>query len=114
MSATPPGWYPDPDDEGSTRYWDGHGWSEERAPAPGTRQRVPGEKEREASAIIVAGYVFAVLIPIVGFVIGLTQLNKNRHALWVITLSIVIGALSVLVYLSTGEGNAAAQGLVRA
>jgi hypothetical protein len=29
---TPAGWYPDPDDSGSHRYWDGSAWTEHRAP----------------------------------------------------------------------------------
>jgi hypothetical protein len=33
LSQTPPGWYPDPQDPTSTRYWDGENWTENRAPA---------------------------------------------------------------------------------
>jgi hypothetical protein len=28
-----PGWYPDPDQVATVRYWDGSGWTEQRAPA---------------------------------------------------------------------------------
>ncbi|WP_347133336.1 DUF4352 domain-containing protein [Mycobacterium sp. DL] len=31
---TPAGWYSDPDGSGGQRYWDGHAWTEHRAPAP--------------------------------------------------------------------------------
>lgn len=27
MSTTPAGWYPDPEHEGATRYWDGQAWA---------------------------------------------------------------------------------------
>ncbi|MCH9730140.1 MAG: DUF2510 domain-containing protein, partial [Actinomycetia bacterium] len=30
----PGGWYSDPDGSGGQRYWDGHAWTEHRAPAP--------------------------------------------------------------------------------
>ena len=36
---TPAGWYPDPDDSGSQRYWDGSAWTEHRGPI-----QVPAEE----------------------------------------------------------------------
>lgn len=32
-TGTPAGWYPDPDDAGQQRYWDGQAWTEHRTPA---------------------------------------------------------------------------------
>jgi len=32
-AATPAGWYPDPDDPSSQRYWDGSAWTDHRHPA---------------------------------------------------------------------------------
>lgn len=34
-SSVPGGWYPDPENEGTERYWDGWAWSEQRRPAQG-------------------------------------------------------------------------------
>jgi Domain of unknown function (DUF4389)/Protein of unknown function (DUF2510) len=34
MTQTPAGWYPDPQDPRSIRYWDGVAWTEQRAPFP--------------------------------------------------------------------------------
>jgi hypothetical protein len=34
----PPGWYPDPNDAATQRYWDGNDWTENRAPAQATAQ----------------------------------------------------------------------------
>jgi hypothetical protein len=34
VSATPAGWYPDPDDASQQRYWDGGSWTEHRSPNP--------------------------------------------------------------------------------
>ena len=33
QTSPPAGWYPDPEDSGSTRYWDGTRWTDQRAPA---------------------------------------------------------------------------------
>jgi Protein of unknown function (DUF2510) len=98
----PAGWYSDPSVYGGQRYWDGSAWTDHvagpahAAPQPQGAAYYPPqagyaprqEKEQEATGTIVAGYVFAVIFPIVGFVIGLTQINRNRHGLWVVLLSV--------------------------
>ena len=35
MADTPAGWYPDPEQAGQQRYWDGQQWTEHRAPLEG-------------------------------------------------------------------------------
>jgi len=53
-TITPPGWYPDPERVGSMRYWDGHIWTEQRAPGasqplpppPGMTQPVPSAHKK--------------------------------------------------------------------
>ena len=91
---TGPGFYPDPNDASVERYWDGKKWTESRQPA-GNGKRPGDEKEQNATGIIIAGYVFAVLMPIVGFVIGLTQINRNRHGVWVVVVAAVAFAIWV-------------------
>lgn len=81
------GFYPDPNDETVERYWDGSKWTDSRQPIK--RGPAAGEKEQEASGTVVAGYIFAVLMPLIGFIIGLTQINRSRHGIWVVIVSIV-------------------------
>ena len=37
---------------------------------------------------MVAGYIFAVLMPLIGFIIGLTQINRSRYGIWVVVISL--------------------------
>jgi hypothetical protein len=102
-SAPDPGFYPDPNDASVERYWDGKKWTESRQPA-GSGQRPTDEKEQSATGIIIAGYAFAVLMPIVGFVIGLTQINRNRHGVWVVVVAAV--AFAIWVGILSADQNA--------
>ncbi len=98
-SAPGPGFYPDPNDPQVERYWDGKKWTESRQPI----RRAPGEKEQDASGVIIAGYIFAALMPLVGFIIGLTQINKNRHGIWVVVAS----AAAFVIWLAIFSGDTA-------
>jgi hypothetical protein len=57
MHATPPGWYPDPHDPYTQRYWDGVQWTESRSPGLQVQQRP--ETNGKAIASLVLGLVFA-------------------------------------------------------
>ena len=98
-SAPLPGFYADPNDPNVDRYWDGRRWTESRQPR-GTSTGAPasGEKEQDASGIIIAGYIFGVLMPLVGFIIGLTQINRNRHGLWVVIVSVVAFVIWLAIF----------------
>ncbi|MFE3542899.1 DUF4041 domain-containing protein [Nocardia sp. NPDC059177] len=41
MSTAPPNWYPDPDNDGIVRYWDGTAWTEQRRPVGPAAQTGP-------------------------------------------------------------------------
>lgn len=78
-----PGFYSDAD--GEIRWWDGQRWGPESRPGP--RSAKKPEKEG-ANAAVVAGFIFAVLFPIVGFILGLTQINRSRYGLAVVLASV--------------------------
>jgi len=90
-----PGWYTDPDDPDNNRYWDGGKWTESRVPNTISSVTVVNNngKADKINGVCIAGYIFAVLIPIVGFVIGLTQINRNKHGIWVIVASVAMFAI---------------------
>lgn len=90
-----PGWYTDPDDPDNNRYWDGGKWTESRVPVTVVNNNDNGKADK-INGVCIAGYVFAVLIPIVGFVIGLTQINRNKHGIWVVIASVAM----FLIYLA--------------
>ncbi len=100
-AAPGPGFYPDPNDPQVERYWDGKKWTESRQPI-----RAGDQKEQDASGVIIAGYIFAVLLPLVGFIIGLTQINKSRHGIWVVVASVV----AFMIWLAIFSGDAANAG----
>jgi hypothetical protein len=53
--AQPAGWYPDPNDPSTQRYWDGSQWTENRAPA---RAAAPASTNGKAIASLVLGILW--------------------------------------------------------
>lgn len=101
MSATPaPGWHPDPEQPQTWRYWDGAQWTEQRAPMP-----APAAAPRASDGLVIAGYLIALLLPLVGgliaFIIGVILLARDRvgHGLGVITLSVISPVIWFVVIL---------------
>jgi uncharacterized membrane protein YdbT with pleckstrin-like domain len=81
-----PGWYPDPNDPQTNRYWDGGKWTESRAPitTPTTT-----EKRDTFEAVDGIGYALAVFLPLIGFIMGLVMLNKSKHGVWIVLTSVI-------------------------
>ena len=70
--TTPAGWYPDPTQPGTQRFWDGEQWTEQRAPAPAPAAptpaaQVPDEGAAKAAADKKAGERWALWI-VVGII----------------------------------------------
>jgi hypothetical protein len=97
----PAGWYPDPDQAQTQRYWTGQQWTDQRAPmspAP--------ERDRGAGALVVIGYITAFVIPIIGFILGIVLLVRRQtgHGIAVFLISIAVGVAACSIVLNeTGE-----------
>jgi hypothetical protein len=81
-----PGWYNDPERPNTLRYYNGVAWEDKFAPAGA--QPVRAAAVESNSYVIGFGILFAILLPVVGFVIGLTQINK-KDGLLVVVLSVI-------------------------
>jgi uncharacterized protein DUF2510 len=100
------GWYPDPDRPGQ-RYWDGQGWTDHRAPPAPQHQPVVGGRVRDPrnDGLATAGYVFAILLPIVGFIIAIVLYGRNdSRATAVLLTSILVFFVGLIVLSSAGSG----------
>lgn len=89
----PAAWYADPENPQGMRYWDGTRWTEDR-----TDYRAAPAPERKNDGLVAAGYIFSLLIPIVGVVLGAILLGrKDRNGPWILGLSIFFIAAFVLI-----------------
>lgn len=61
---TPPGWYPDPNDAGSQRYWDGSTWTDHRSPdsQPAAPPSAPDNRRLLTGYLAACGALLLVLI----------------------------------------------------
>jgi hypothetical protein len=68
----PAGWYLDPQRPETQRYWDGTHWTDHIAPrASATPSGGPSDN------LILAGWLTAFFVPIVGFVIGCVVVSRR-------------------------------------
>jgi len=96
----PPGWYTNPTGPGQ-RYWDGQRWTDSYS------QTQPSAANSEIAAmssgtpgLVIAGYILAVVIPIVGFILGIVAVTRpdkriSKHGVWIIVLSVVAFAIYI-------------------
>jgi hypothetical protein len=81
-----PGWYPAPGNPKYQRYWDGEAWTGKVAPASA---KLGNPKESQDGGLVLAGILTALLIPIIGFIIGIILLAKsNMRGLWIMLGSV--------------------------
>jgi hypothetical protein len=83
------GWYPDPEQVDTQRYWTGTEWTDQRAPLPPTKESHVG-----------VGLALAILLPFVGFIFGVVMLFRGfMSGLGVMLLSMFSAGFWVLVIL---------------
>jgi len=93
----PADWYPDPDSPKTLqRYWDGEEWTDW---TDKTYERDLGRgKNSKNDTLIVIGWITAVLIPIVGLILGIIASTRgDKRGTYVIICSIVFFLLGFVV-----------------
>lgn len=95
-----PGWYPW--SAGTERYWDGEKWGAKREAV--AREGGGRESAKQGGGwLVAAGYVSAVLLPLLGFVLGIvaaTRPNESearKHGVRIIVLSVAVFAIGLLL-----------------
>jgi hypothetical protein len=88
------GWYPDPELAHTQRYWDGSKWTDQRAPI----------EQGASDGLVTAGYVTAVILPLVGFVLGFVLIARKReaHGFACVILSIVAAVVASILLIGNG------------
>ena len=76
--TTPPGWYPDPEDQTAQRYWDGTKWLDIPAPATQSAPQSDPKKKRNLIIALAAGIGLAILLA--GGGIAWKVISDNRAA----------------------------------
>jgi hypothetical protein len=101
----PAGWYQNPEGPGQ-RYWDGQMWTEHYSDQPAPPQYAAPQYAPNSgygqyppaapgpSGLVIAGYIFAVLIPFVGFILGIVAVTRpqpaiSKQGVWIIVVSVV-------------------------
>jgi hypothetical protein len=92
-----PGWYPW--NATMMRYWDGTAWKQTRERT--STESIPDEP-RSPKWMVRAGYVAAVLIPLLGVILGMLvavrpEKGARGQGIRIITLSIVVFAVAILL-----------------
>jgi hypothetical protein len=94
------GWYPW--DADSNRYWDGEQWTAERQQVGPEVTAARRSERQRGSWLVVCGYVAAILLPLLGVVLGIIVATRpsrprTRQGIQIIVLSLVVGATAVLL-----------------
>jgi hypothetical protein len=104
----PAGWYSVEDRPNTMGYWDGHAWTGDYAPSA----NVPVTSDREAAGgLVVVGYITAVLMPLIGFILGIVVATRpakvtSKHGAWIIVVSIIAFILWLAIIAHSAQSAA--------
>jgi hypothetical protein len=99
LTPIPAGWYTDPDEPTTRRYWDGDEWTDKTC-----EQNLGGKKSSKNDTLVTIGWITAVFIPIVGLILGIVANSRgDKRGTYVIICSIVVFALSIALIAATGN-----------
>jgi Protein of unknown function (DUF2510) len=99
--STPAGWYPDPDDPSSQRYFDGSQWTEQRMPAGQPLPAPPSAAEPAAGnglsiGAIICGVLALLICPILlgpaGIIFGVFALRRGE-SLAKVGIGVAVGGM---------------------
>lgn len=76
--TTPPGWYPDPEDQTTQRYWDGTTWLD--IPAPATQSTAPSDPKKKRNLIVALAVGIGLAVILAGGGIAWKVISDNRAA----------------------------------
>lgn len=77
MTQTPAGWFPDPEQPGQLRYWDGNAWTEHRAPV-----QPPSPRPTQYPGPVAAGAGSGAVRPPGIGPDAIAPVTKKRNGLW--------------------------------
>lgn len=107
VMAAPAGWYDDPEMANTRRYWDGSTWTEHRQEKP-RPPAVAVDADAPSSAAAGWGMAFAILLPIVGFFVGLALLGKRGNdGIKIVVVSVGCFFVWLWIFSSVAQENAA-------
>jgi hypothetical protein len=97
----PAGWYDDPQRVGNKRWWTGTEWAPPHYDPSQVPDYVGPPPPETAGGLVVVGYITAVLMPLIGFILGIVVATRpskvtSKHGAWIIVVSIV----AFIIYLA--------------
>ncbi len=95
-----PGWYPDPEQPQTKRYWDGQAWTDQRAPIEEGGEGAPGW-------MLAVGYLGAFLLPLVGFIVGIVLLVRRQfgHGIAIVGISVAVAVGGYLITVNDDDDD---------
>ena len=102
QEAIPAGWYADPDEPATRRYWDGDEWTDWTDQT--YERNLNRDKDSRNDTLVIIGWITAILIPIVGLILGIVVASRgDKRGTWVIIGSIVVFLISFAILTAAGS-----------